>query len=140
MPGHDVTVPVDATVSGGARGCLPRSKVSMIVIRPPQQGQHWPRIGLLDRLGTLCERWRREQLSGAREIGLAAGACEQAVVADAMEALGQEQEEAADELVDPKRHGAVAIGAVATVVFEAEGDAGVVDAISRRFAMATRCV
>ena len=39
MPGHDVTVPVDATVSGGARGCRPRSKVSMIVMRPPQHGQ-----------------------------------------------------------------------------------------------------
>ena len=38
MPGHDVTVRVGVTESGGARACLPCSKVSMIVIRPPQHG------------------------------------------------------------------------------------------------------
>ncbi len=37
MLGHDDTVWV-ATVPGDARGCLPRSKVLMIVMRPPQHG------------------------------------------------------------------------------------------------------
>ena len=43
---------------------------------------------------------RGDQLSGARDIGLAAGAGEQPVVADAVEPLGQDvEQEAPDELV-----------------------------------------
>ena len=39
VPGHDGTLPVAATDWGGARGCLHRAKISMTIIRPPQQGQ-----------------------------------------------------------------------------------------------------
>ena len=48
------------------------------------------------------DRWhgRGDQLPGTRDIGLAAGAGEQPVMADAMEPLGQDVEhEAPDELV-----------------------------------------
>jgi hypothetical protein len=38
VPGHD-GAPVVAEAKGGARGCIQRSKVSMMRIRPPQQGQ-----------------------------------------------------------------------------------------------------
>jgi hypothetical protein len=40
VPGHD-DVPVAAGARGGARGCIQRSKVSMMRMRPPQQGQGW---------------------------------------------------------------------------------------------------
>ena len=38
VPDHNDTVRVGTAVFGGARACLPRSKVSMIVMRPPQHG------------------------------------------------------------------------------------------------------
>ena len=38
MPGHD-GVPVAAGARGGARGCIQRSNISMMRMRPPQQGQ-----------------------------------------------------------------------------------------------------
>ena len=38
MPGHD-GVPVAAGAWGGARGCIQRSNVSTMRMRPPQQGQ-----------------------------------------------------------------------------------------------------
>jgi len=40
VPGHD-GVRVAAGARGGARGCIQRSKVSMMRMRPPQQGQGW---------------------------------------------------------------------------------------------------
>jgi len=44
--------------------------------------------------------WSGHQLSGARDVGLAAGAGQQPVVADAMKPLGQDvEQEAPDELV-----------------------------------------
>ncbi len=39
MPGHDVVLPADRGGVGGARSWLQRSKVSMMIMRPPQQGQ-----------------------------------------------------------------------------------------------------
>ena len=39
MPGHGVVIPVDAGEAGGARGCIQRSKVSVMIMRPPQHGQ-----------------------------------------------------------------------------------------------------
>lgn len=49
-------------------------------------------------------------------------------MADAVEALRQHvEQEAADELVGAEGHGALALGAVATVVLVAEGDAGIVE-------------
>lgn len=52
-------------------------------------------------LGTVCERWcDPEQPADVVERGLAAGIGEQAIVADAVEARGQDMEqEAADVLV-----------------------------------------
>jgi hypothetical protein len=38
VPGHD-EAPVAAEAWGGARGCVQRSKVSMMRMGPPQQGQ-----------------------------------------------------------------------------------------------------
>src|SRR5579864_1894493 len=56
--------------------------------------------------------WLRiEQLARLRDVVGASSVCEEAVVADAMEAAGQDvDQEAADELVDGERHhlGAVA--------------------------------
>jgi hypothetical protein len=93
----------------------------------------------LDRLfgrrrGQVQELARRRDRLGA----IAAG--EQAIVADAMEALGQDvDEEAADELADVERHRGVAAGGLDPVVLDLEGDAPLV-AIRRRFGMATRWV
>ena len=39
MPGHGGTLRVGAADRGGARGCLHRPKISMMIMRPPQQGQ-----------------------------------------------------------------------------------------------------
>ena len=70
-----------------------------------------------------------EQLAGEREAGLAGGAGEQAVVADAMEAARQDvEQEAADELVGGERHDLLPVGAVAAIVLVAEGDAALVEA------------
>jgi len=41
VPGHGVTVPVGAGQTGGGRGCIPRWKVSMMIMRP-RQGQKLP--------------------------------------------------------------------------------------------------
>ena len=38
VPGHDVTAWFGLSESGGAHACLPRAKVSMIVMRSPQHG------------------------------------------------------------------------------------------------------
>src|SRR5215468_7002659 len=57
---------------------------------------------------------------------IAAG--EQAVVADAVEALGQDvDEEAADELADVERHGGVAAWSLDPVVLDLEGDTPLVE-------------
>src|SRR5882672_7508504 len=53
----------------------------------------------------------REQLPGKGDIGLAAGAGEQAVVTDTVEALRQNmKQEATDERVGAERHRALAVG------------------------------
>ena len=58
-------------------------------------------LGGIARHCRLCQRLRGgDQLPGARDIGFAAGAGEQPVVADAVESLGQDvEQEAPDELV-----------------------------------------
>src|SRR5256885_12782913 len=67
------------------------------------------RIGGVVRCRRLDLRdWGADKLLGARDVGLAAGAGQQPVVADAMEALWQNvEQEAPDKLVDAKRHDAV---------------------------------
>ena len=64
---------------------------------------------------------RRSRLS-LTQFGGAVAAGEQAVVTDAMQALGQRMdEEAADELMGRQRHGLVAAGSFDPVVLALEG-------------------
>src|SRR5262245_35029678 len=82
-------------------------------------------IGGIDGLG--LELGDGEQLAGARDVldPLAAG--EQAVVADAVEAVWQDvNEEAADELMGCEGHRFVSIAAFDPVVLPSEGNAVVV--------------
>ena len=68
------------------------------------------------------------QVLGARDIGFAAGAGQQSVVADAMKPVRQNvEQEAPDELVGAERHRAVPCLAVAAVIFVAEGHAALVE-------------
>src|SRR6516164_1652045 len=73
-------------------------------------------------------RWSGHQLPGARDVGLAAGAGQQPVVADAMKPLRQNvEQEAPDELVGAQRHFAVPRLPIAAVVLVAEGHAALVE-------------
>jgi len=64
-----------------------------------------------------------EQLASACDVIGAGGLGEQAVVADAVEALGQDMdEEAADELLCCERHHLVAVGAFDPIVLVLEAD------------------
>ncbi|SRR6266480_5840870 len=64
-----------------------------------------------------------EQLTRTCDVGGARAFGEQAVVADAVQALGQHvDEEATDELVGGERHGLVSIAALDAVVLPLEGD------------------
>src|SRR5262245_51749794 len=68
--------------------------------------------------------WSSHQLPGARDVGLAAGARQQPVVADAMKPLWQNVEQKApDELVGGERHCAVPRPPAAAVILVAEGHA-----------------
>ncbi len=72
--------------------------------------------------------WSGHQLLGARDIGLAAGAGQQPVVADAMKALRQNvEQEAPDELVCSERHCAVPRLPVAAVILVPKGHAALVE-------------
>ena len=72
----------------------------MMTIRPPQQGHGGRRSGGDAASSTSTWCGRSEQLPGTRDIGFAAGAGEEAVVTDAVEALRQNvEQEAADEFV-----------------------------------------
>src|SRR6516164_436240 len=85
-----------------------------------------PRIGAARLLG---RRWGQVQefTHGFHRFG-AIGAGEQAVVADAVETLGEDvAEEAADELADVERHGRVAAGSLDPIVLDLEGDALLVE-------------
>src|SRR6266403_5656333 len=65
--------------------------------------------------------WRSEQFAGARDVVGAGGLGQQAVVADAVEALRQDvNEESADELVCGKCHLLVSISALDSVVLPLE--------------------
>jgi hypothetical protein len=67
--------------------------------------------------------------TGARDIGLAGGAGEQSVMADAMEPRWQNvEQEAPDELVGRQRYRAKPLPAVTAVVLVAEGYAVLVEA------------
>src|SRR5262249_60603642 len=69
-----------------------------------------------------------EQLTRLRDVVGASAVGEEAVVADAMEAAGQDvDQEAADKLVDGERHHLDAVAPISAVVLPPEGDAGVVE-------------
>ena len=72
--------------------------------------------------------WPSEQFASTRDVVGAGGFGQQAVVADAVEALGQDvDEESADELVCGECHALVSISALDTVVLALEGDAVLVE-------------
>ena len=72
--------------------------------------------------------WPNEQFADARDVVGAGGLGQQAVVTDAVEALGQDvDEESADELVCGKCHLLVSISALDSVVLPLEGNAVVVE-------------
>ena len=78
------------------------------------------RVRLVERYG--------EQLAGARDIGGAVAIGKQTVVADAVEAVGQDvDEEAADELIGGKGHGFGARAAIGAIILVPEGDTVVVE-------------
>ncbi len=93
-------------------------------------------------LQTVFGRWcDREKRARQRQAGFARGRGEQAVVTDAVEPARQDvEEEAADELVRGERHDLLAVGTTAAIVLVAEVTPVAPNAISRRFAMATRWV
>ena len=128
MPGHGAFYQLVAVASGGPRGCLQHSNVSMTIIRPPQQGHAGRKSsGSSESPGsggaaTFSSSRASTMLALARATG------KQATMPDAMEAAWQDMEqEAADELVDRKRHNLLPVGAVATVVLVTEGDATLVE-------------
>ena len=91
--------------------------------------------------GLALRRRDAEQLAGAGDVLGAPAVGEQAVVADAVEAVGQDvDEEAADELVARQRHDLVPLASLGAVVLPPEGDAASSRAMSRLLAMATRWV
>jgi len=72
--------------------------------------------------------WGGHQVLGARDIGFAAGAGQQPVVADAMKPLWQNvEQEAPDELVGAERHCAVPRLSIAAVILEPEAHAALVE-------------
>ena len=81
------------------------------------------------RVGLVLVRLDGEQLACAREVLDASAVGEEALVADAVKAVGQHvEEEAADELRRCEGHDLVAVAAFCTVILPGEGDAVVVEA------------
>jgi hypothetical protein len=107
-----------------------------MIIRPPQQGhgERWSGAAPASRL--VLSRATEGSIGGTgaaigpgtRDIGFAAGAGEQPVMADVMEPFGQDvQQEAPNELVGRQHHGAVSRLPVMTVVLVAEADAALIE-------------
>src|SRR6266536_3836510 len=85
----------------------------------------WRLVGIDDiRIGIVVLRhWHGEQLASACDVVGAGRSGEQAVVADAVEAFGQDvDQETADELAGGKRHPLVSGPAVDAIILVAEGD------------------
>ena len=83
----------------------------MMIMRPPQQGQGCESVcgslSSVPSVGLASLWWLRhvEQLARSRDVLSSPAVGEETVVADAMEAAGQDvDQEAADELVDGERH------------------------------------
>ena len=125
MPGHGAFSRF-ALLWRAVPGWLHRSNVSMTTMRPPQPGTTGGRSRLF-RGFVFGRRRDAQQFASECEAGLAGRASEQAIMADAVEPTRQDMEqEAADELVGGKRHDALAISTVATIVLVAEGNSGFV--------------
>ncbi len=91
-------------------------------------GEHRRLIGIGDGLGPAPWCWDAEQLAGTGDVLGASGVGEEAIVADAVEALGQDvDEEAADELGYRQGHGLVQITVFGAGVLPFEDDALVVE-------------
>src|SRR5947209_9452231 len=77
----------------------------------------------------LCRRLRcGDQLAGSCDIGFAAGAGEQPIMADAVKSLGQEvKQETPDELVGSKGHCSIPRLPVAAIVLVAEGETALIE-------------
>ena len=87
-----------------------------------------PRLRWFNRFIWLCWRRHREELPGACDIGLAAGAREQAIVPNAVKTLRQYvQHEAPDEFICGQRHRAMALDTVAAIILVVERDATFVE-------------
>ena len=104
----------------------------MMIIRPPQHGHGRGNTdGSLGGAGLAasgCFGGIGEQLASACDVGGAVAVGEQAIVSDAMEALGQHvDQEATDELVGRQRHRLVAARSLDPIVLVLEGDAGLID-------------
>jgi hypothetical protein len=115
---------------------LPRSKVSMMIIVPPQHGHG----GRQSRRAAASASVSPVPLHSASGWGAASSSRARVMLAlrpalasspqcrDAVEALGQDvEQEAADELARIERHGPVALVPVATVVLVSERHAGLVE-------------
>ncbi len=112
-------------------------------MRPPQHGHG---VGEGVSVASASDGWRRRwrgfeqaaregDIVGARAIG------EEAVMANAVKAVGQNvEQEAADEFIAVERHEAVAVLTFAPIILPFEGDAPASKATSRLLAMATRWV
>src|ERR1700686_1887933 len=75
-------------------------------------------------VGLARARRHGEQFTGARDVVAAGAAGEQAVMADAMEAVWQDMdEEAGEEPAGRERHGLEALAPVTAVILPLEGDA-----------------
>src|SRR6516165_9855342 len=81
---HHTMVPVWGPDGGGARARAARWKISMMTIRPPQQGHGGRRSG---GEAASSASGRARASSNFRACAFAAGAGEEAVVTDAVEAL-----------------------------------------------------
>ena len=116
---------------GRCFGSQPRAKVSMMIMRPPQHGHGCgsTRGSSIAALGVSGSFGRDGTASSLRACAMFAArlAGEQAIVADAMEALRQHvDQEAADELVGRQRHRLVSGGPFDPIILPLEGDALVV--------------
>ena len=117
-------------------GWQPRAKVSMMIIRPPQQGhgrdnmRGWSASAVASGISGCFGRdgARRANRGRMRYWPHGCPIGEQAIVSDAVEAVRQNvDEEAADELVGGERHRLVAGAAVGTIILVPEGDAVLVE-------------
>ena len=118
----------------------------MMIMRPPQHGHgrgsmRVRRVRCFGRLWFCWARRHSEQFASVGDVGGTVGAGEQAVMADAMEALWQYvAEEAANELGGIERHGFVAAGPFDPIILPLESDAGLVGRDQAVLEMATRWV